>query len=124
MDLAGPLVSLQNHLRETVEQRTPGLLVPLLTIRIAIADADQRAVSRDLESEMVVGRWHRAAFLVESFDLENRYILSVRIDLRTVGGKLDCNGWTCRLTLLCEHNLSILTAARFYRAGLVLNLPL
>ena len=79
MNLTWTLIRLHNHLCETVEQRAIGFLVALLTIRIAVANANQGAFAGNFESEAIIRRWNSAPFFVECLNLQNCDILSVSV---------------------------------------------
>src|SRR5207342_3253559 len=113
-----------NHLCETVEQRAPGFLVALLTIRIAVANANQGAFAGNLEPEAIIRRWNRAPFFVECLNFQNCDILSVSVDLGSVGSQPDRHRRTGCLPLVSEHNLAILAASRFNCSRSVFHLPL
>ena len=69
------------------------LLVALLAVGIAVADADERAFACDFEADQSCRGRHGPAFLVERFDLEDGNVFAVGVDLGAVGGEPDGHGW-------------------------------
>ena len=100
------------------------ILVAFLAIGIAVADADELAIARDVESDDVVGGGHETALFVEGLDGQDCNIFSVGVDLGAVGGELDSDRGAGSLALLRQNDFAVFAAARFNRAGFVPDLPL
>jgi hypothetical protein len=123
VDFAGPLCRLHDDLRESVEERTPGLLVAFLAVWIAVADADERACSRNLEADEIIGGRNGPALLVESFDLKDGDVFAIGVDFVSVHGQPDGNGRAGGFALFRQHHLPAFRRARLDCAGLVPGLP-
>src|SRR6185312_14399738 len=67
LNLSRRLRTLYDHLSEPAEQRTPWLLVALLTIGITIAHTDDFSRPGNGELDHIVRSGYRPAFAVESF---------------------------------------------------------
>src|ERR1035441_3425940 len=89
LNLASRPGALYDHLGKAVEQRTLWFLIALLTIRIAIAHADDFSRAGDGELDHIVRIGHRSALSIESLNPQHRYIFTIRIDYGTVCRHLD-----------------------------------
>src|ERR1017187_28728 len=115
--------ALDDDLGQSVEERTLGVPIALLAVRIAVADPDEHTVAGYFEADLVVCRRHGPALPIEDLDLQNGDVLAVGVDCDTICGEPYRRRLSGGFVLLDQNNLAVLRAACFDHAWFIAHLP-